>query len=560
MNSGFSNLLKKPAFICSVPKSGTYLLKGILTSIFGEDIVFPPQTYGSYLLLNELDIPTQNELKNKIYFGHIQYSKKISERLAGLPKILLVRDPRDYIVSQAYYWDKHKKIEGSLEQIYRELPSWDVKLSAAIFGMRSRVGNDVLLPVNESFMNHCINWLYYSNSLLVRFEDIVGSQFGGDNSRVIQTVRSILKFIGSTIEDEGRLLDCIYLGSDPAKSQTFRSGKIGSWRQEFNADHVKQFKLVAPGLVSGLGYERDEAWDLKSSFATTKHVRQELRERRIYNLQILRSAGLPTLGSRYQELLEIVCSSPILVELVDAWAFKSFVDVEEYHIALPILDKLLTGNPQEPEWNYYKAVCLQCLGENLHQAVDHYNKALDGDYEEFWVRYNRGALFKKLDDLENSYVDLRLAVALDPTHEDARKILAEVEATRSKPKACLTITAEQVNKIRDLINKNEYQKATLLLAEFLNTFPVNAELNYLYAFCLHQQKKDLMKALKHYNIALENCFDEYWVKYNRGSLLTHIGDLDSALIDINRAIELKPNDNDAKTILNYIRSSLQSKT
>ncbi len=311
MNSGVSNLLTKPVFVCSVPKSGTHLLKGILTSIFGEDLVFPPETYGSYLLLNELDILTQSELKNKIYFGHIQYSKKLSDRLAGLPKLLLVRDPRDYIVSQAYYWDKHKKIESSLEQIYRELPGWDVKLSAAIFGMRRRGGNEgsVLLPVNESFMNHCINWLHSSNSLLVRFEDIVGSQFGGDNDRVIQTVRSILYFIGSTIDDEERLLDCIYLGSDPAKSQTFRSGKIGSWRQEFNTDHVKQFKLVAPGLVSVLRYEKDETWDLKTpSFVTTVGFGED---------------GLPTLSSRYHELLGIVCRSPILVELVDAWAFKS---------------------------------------------------------------------------------------------------------------------------------------------------------------------------------------------------------------------------------------------
>ena len=30
-------------------------------------------------------------------------------------------------------------------------------------------------------------------------------------------------------------------------------------------DHVKQFKIVAPGLVSGLGYEKDESWDLYSS-------------------------------------------------------------------------------------------------------------------------------------------------------------------------------------------------------------------------------------------------------------------------------------------------------
>ncbi len=552
-----------PVIVCTVPKSGTHLLKGILTSIFGEDLVFPPETYGGYPLLNELDILATKTFEDKIYVGHIQYSEKVSSRLSGFPKILLVRDPRDYVVSQAYYWDRHKRIESSLEYHYRELPSWDVKMSAAIFGMRSRGRNKgaVLSPVNETFVNHCLQWLDSPNSFLVRFEDIVGSQFGGDNERVIQTVRSILKFIGRTIDDEAILFDFTYMGSDPSKSTTFRSGKIGSWRQEFNADHVKQFKLVAPGLVSGLGYEKDERWNRKtSSFATTNFGTQELGESRKYNLQNLRSVGfddVSTLSSRYQKLLGIVCGSPILVQLVDAWAFKSFVDAGEYRKALPILDKLLISNPQEPEWNYYKAFCLQHIRQDLNEAVKHYTKALEYGYKEFWVRYNRGALFKKLGHLEIAYIDLGQAVALDPTHEDAYKILAVLEETL--PRASLNVPREQINKIRYLIDNNEFQKATLLLEEVLKKFPANAELNYLYGFCLHQQKKDLTKALQHYNLALENGFDEFWVKYNRGSLLSQRGDFDSALIDINRALELKPNDNDAKTILIYIQTSLQSK-
>ncbi|MDQ6862664.1 MAG: tetratricopeptide repeat protein, partial [Thermoproteota archaeon] len=62
--------------------------------------------------------------------------------------------------------------------------------------------------------------------------------------------------------------------------------------------------------------------------------------------------------------------------------------------------------------------------------------------------------------------------------------------------------------------------------------------------------------LQHYNLALENGFDEFWVKYNRGSLLTQLGNLDAALVDIRHALDLRPNNTDVKTILKLIQSAL----
>ncbi len=185
--------------------------------------------------------------------------------------------------------------ESSLERRFRELPNWNVKLSAAILGIKD--GPSRLSSVTETFVNYHIKWLNLPNSFLVRFEHIVGSPSVENYERVAKTIRSIIEFIGFTVDYDEAFLDGVFMGSDPVRSRTFRSGKIGSWRQEFNADHVKQFKLVAPGLVSGLGYEKDETWDLETSTNnlhigssnTTKISDGRVPSKRSYNSQVLNS-------------------------------------------------------------------------------------------------------------------------------------------------------------------------------------------------------------------------------------------------------------------------------
>ena len=245
--------------------------------------------------------------------------------------------------------------------------------------------------------------------------------------------------------------------------------------------------------------------------------------------------------------------------MVGCWAFKSFVNGGAYREALPILDKLLSNKPQEPEWNYYKAFCSHCLGENLQEAIKHYNIALDSGFDEFWVRYNRGTLFRQLGDMDKAFVDLRRAVDVDSTHEVAHKILADVAEMLSKPKPTYLVPMEELNKTRELMNKNEYQQASLRLEDLLKAYADNAELNYRYAFSLHMQKKDLRRALQYYNLALAYGFDEFWVKYNRGSLLEQLGDLEGAMTDIKRVLELKPGDFGATSILKQIQSKSKPK-
>ena len=108
---------------------------------------------------------------------------------------------------------------------------------------------------------------------------------------------------------------------------------------------------------------------------------------------------------------------------MDSLAFRGFIHRNAYDDALRIIDKLISNKPHDAQWNYYKAFWMQCLGKDSQDAVKHYSIALDNGAEEFWVRYNRGRLFRHLRDTEKAYTDLQRAVLLYPTHQSAHKLL-----------------------------------------------------------------------------------------------------------------------------------------
>jgi hypothetical protein len=47
---------------------------------------------------------------------------------------------------------------------------------------------------------------------------------------------------------------------DPQRSPTFRSGKVGGWREHFTPEITALFKQEASDLLVQLGYEKDMDW------------------------------------------------------------------------------------------------------------------------------------------------------------------------------------------------------------------------------------------------------------------------------------------------------------
>jgi hypothetical protein len=313
---------------------------GILESLFGETSVYKPPDHDnaantqsfrdsvdSRKYVTEKDILKTPNLENKFYVGHIQYSEMIYTCIKDVPKILLVRDPRDCIVSMYHYLNHPLAI---IDEEYKALPSREVKMSATILGMRKGF-NSMFFSVNELFDNYFIRWIGSPKSTIIRFEDILGSEFGGEDARAMDTFQTIinltplrLRFDGDTLQNK------IRVGSDPHKSATFRPSKrkIGTWKEEFTNDHIQLFKLAAPSLVSVLGYEKNENWDLTSS---ALEYSREINEPRLSSL-LSENRDYESINTRYEKMMEkIVFPSTYfreLSELVNDWALRLLLELK----------------------------------------------------------------------------------------------------------------------------------------------------------------------------------------------------------------------------------------
>ncbi len=406
--------LNSPVIVLSVGKSGTMLLASILSEIFGADQVIPSKIF-NIGLIDANYIKAIPELKNMIYVGHLLHSEDFANRLSKFPKIILLRDPRDQVVSLAHFVDKMKKdFFGDEERFWDNLETFENKISAAILGMVCKEPKHHLTSVYDTFWNYGLKWMG-PRSIIITFRDIAGSQFGGNDLDTFNTISKIMNHIGIFIDDN-TLREKITIGSKPSNSPTFRSGKIGTWKDEFNESHVIQMKTVAPNLISTLGFESNENWGLESE--NTLHIPPSINEENIKNLE-----HIDKISDKYCILQTTVNNDTQLQYLIDSWAYKNLVQRGEYENVLPIISNLLKLMPYHPELNYFYGFCLHTIRGDFQNALNHYNLALENGFNEFWVKFNRGTLFLQLGERESAINDLTRAVELDPKHEGARSTL-----------------------------------------------------------------------------------------------------------------------------------------
>jgi hypothetical protein len=400
--------LKQPVIVLPVPKCGTHLLVNILLQIFGSNNVHGFEGEHKMALIDDTYLST-HELSNKLYCGHIWHSGNLSDKLKKVPKIILVRDPRDYVVSHAHHYDYLNIKENDVDEFFQKLDDSD-KLSAAILGVTTR--NGIISPVYDMFVNYAIKWLD-SSCMVVRFEDLVSSTPGKIEEKTINVVKSIIKFIAPDTSFDSNIMDDIFLGSDPSISITFRKGKVGKWKEEFNPLHIKQFKITAPSLLSSLGYENDEDWDLNKNIQYDKPSIKSI-------------ARLPptikNISDRYAELSKLPHSDN-LKHLIDVWALTHFVEIPDFENTLIILNSLLEKDPNNRYWNYLKAFCLLSLNKDLEVSLQHFNVAEKNGYDKFWVRYHRGQLYARLGNTKLAITDLEQALTVLPNDKSTLTLL-----------------------------------------------------------------------------------------------------------------------------------------
>jgi len=237
-------------FSNSVPKSGTHLLERVLC--------LHPRLYRHWMpTIHEVNVkkPGLKRLlaglaPGEIMLSHLLYAPEREDllRQMGVRPLFLIRDPRDVVISQAYYIG-HKP----------DHPQYDTEYLNRFQNILSGVdiAPDRKRRAFKERLEGFAGWLD-SDSLIVRFEDLVGAQGGGDAAIQLQTLRAIFDFIELEVSDDWLPTLSGQLFSD--SSPTSRKGAIGQWRDQFTPEIKTLFKQATGDMLIRYGYEQDYDW------------------------------------------------------------------------------------------------------------------------------------------------------------------------------------------------------------------------------------------------------------------------------------------------------------
>jgi hypothetical protein len=248
----------------SFPKSGTNLMSQVIGS-FSKVGPFAYHAFARFAPFDPRTGEKRTERDAVVFLNTLRPRDLASAHMPVFPAVVqrvctpdfvpyfLYRDPRDVVVSHAFYLSE-MAADHHLHAYYAEhLGSFDERLSASIVGADVP---DADFPNVALRFDPYADWLNHPEVLSVRFEQFVQDR--------VQTLVSIADHFLRRVNTLGispeRLAEVLAAGIDPEQSKTFRSGRVGEWRTYFSAEHKRVFKAVAGDLLLRLGYEQDNNW------------------------------------------------------------------------------------------------------------------------------------------------------------------------------------------------------------------------------------------------------------------------------------------------------------
>jgi hypothetical protein len=238
--------LKTPAFLNSVPKCGTHLVRNIVRMF-----VPVPQQYHAAFLQHAIlrqHMGALDPAHPKLSWGHLLFSDYASAAMRNVRHVLLVRDPYDWVLARARFF-LSENFHADLDHLKGgEVPVEDL-LNMMIFGIYQKAPN-----LAEMFTHNAAAWLGTA-AYLVRYEDIL------KHLRTLETIDAQAFFFNllhhcgvDPIPEDWR--ERIRIGSDRKQSATARENLSGALElpDELPAMQKKLVDFHAPGLRALLGY------------------------------------------------------------------------------------------------------------------------------------------------------------------------------------------------------------------------------------------------------------------------------------------------------------------
>jgi len=251
-----------PIFGNSKPKSGSHLLWQILNGFtqimpYAYVAAEPVRTIrkdGDRRTADKVAADLRRIPRRVIGWGYVEAAPENVAVLCkqGRVNYFVYRDPRDLLVSQVFFaTDMH---EGhGMHEFYQSLPDFGERLKVAITGIdRDRLK---MVSVKQRYEG-VFKWLEQPHVMCIRFEDLINKQDETLNAMLDEVEKTGYK-IPTPRE---KALKILVQAIQPKKSQTYRLGKTGGWKEYFREEHKALFKDVAGDLLVRLDYEKNNDW------------------------------------------------------------------------------------------------------------------------------------------------------------------------------------------------------------------------------------------------------------------------------------------------------------
>jgi hypothetical protein len=257
MNSAGTPLAQIPGFFLnSVPKSGTHLMKQILLGI--PNITHNPAHgfYEGFRKDDKENFIRLGQIKpNTFASGHVYYSKEWSDMLKqlGIKHIFIIRDLRDIVISYTNFIVEKYPAHHLHVYMTKKLRTPKQRYLALIQGI-----NELNYPNIHEWFTSFHGWMKDPNVHLVTFEGLMLSK--ESRNRALTGIANFLwagRIPPITIPQMVLRMEA---NINPTKSVTFRTGKVGNWRKEFDPEVKLLFKQIAGQLLMETNYEQNYQW------------------------------------------------------------------------------------------------------------------------------------------------------------------------------------------------------------------------------------------------------------------------------------------------------------
>jgi hypothetical protein len=239
--------IREPLFLNSIPKSGSHLLQNIIRMF----VPLNQQYREQFIQWGNLKDHLHAFLPQFPFFsyGHLFFSDASAIELANVRKVLLYRDPYDWVLARARFY-LSDEFQGNLDYLKEGKLSVDDLLSLMIFGIHTKAPN-----LADMYDLNVAAWLGSSKVYAVRYEDLVRHIRDLESEEAEIYFRALFDACAISLPSNWR--ERVTVGSDRKRSGTARENLTGialEIPETLPEHHRRLVDYAAPGLRQLLGY------------------------------------------------------------------------------------------------------------------------------------------------------------------------------------------------------------------------------------------------------------------------------------------------------------------